>query len=227
MPRLMLATLLLAATNGFAQIRSERVIPIEQGRTHLLQTADRAPIVLEGRVVAWRGLWDTRHEMIMTANKVEVYTLFKGQPVFSQRKYVEILTVGGTVGDEGMGVFDGNEVRLPLNAIGLFFLAPYAPDNGFRPVVKGRPYLQAVVGEGSFWRYDGSPWTGADNAAHIPEKGICPDIPIAIHAPLRSTYGRPTILVPGFDAAHFTAYNPFPGGQRSGAPVKKPASKIR
>lgn len=221
-----LVWLLLAASatpNAFAQPGAGRVIAAAQSRSHVMQMANKAPIVLEGRIVERRGLWDPKHEMILTANKIEVYTLLKGRPVLDQGKYVEVITLGGTVGDEGMGWMDNDEVNLPLNGIGVLFLTPYAA-NGVRPALGGAHYLQAASGVASFWRYDGSPWTGDENAAHVPDKGIYRDIPASIHAPLASAFGRPTALVPGFDAAHFASHNPFPQGQRDGAPAKKKTS---
>lgn len=209
-----------ATTAAHAQVSNWRVILAEQSRPHVLQTASEAPIIVEGRVVAWRGFWDPKHESILTANTIEVYTLLKGRPVLARKKYVEVITLGGVVGDEGMAWKDIDEVNLRLNGIGIFFLAPYVA-NTVRPALSNPHYLQAAVGVASFWRYDGSPWTGQDNAAHVPGKGIYQDIPASIHMPIAAAYGRPIILVPGFDAAHFVSYNPFPQGQRNGPPAKR------
>lgn len=226
---LLIIWLLLTATathSTYAQSSRGRVFTVEQSRSHVLQAASEAPIILEGRIVAWRGFWDPKHQMIMTANKIEVYTLLKGHPVLEQQKYVEVITLGGVVGDEGSGWKDVDEVNLPLDAIGILFLSPYVP-NSLKPTLNGANHLQAASGVSSFWRYNGSPWTGEDNAAHVPGKGIYQDILASIQAPIAAAYGRPTILVQGFDAAHFASHNPFPQGQRNGAPAKKNVAQVR
>ncbi|MBC6700172.1 hypothetical protein [Hymenobacter sp. BT190] len=124
--------LALATTySACAQPGAGHIIVAAQSRSHVLQLANKAAIVLEGRTVERRGFWDPKHEMMLTANKIEVYTLLKGRPVLNQGKYVEVITLGGTVGEEGMGWIDNDEMRLPLDAIGILFLTPYTT-NGVR-----------------------------------------------------------------------------------------------
>jgi hypothetical protein len=38
----------------------------------------KASLIIEGKVIAKKSFWNDKHTMIFTANKVEVYKLFKG-----------------------------------------------------------------------------------------------------------------------------------------------------
>ena len=55
-------------------------------------------LVVEGKVLSNTSYWDAGHKMIYTAHTIDVYKVFKGKPIAT----VEILTLGGFVGLEGI-----------------------------------------------------------------------------------------------------------------------------
>ncbi len=73
-------------------------------------------LIVEGKVVSQQSFWNEQHTMIYTANKIEVYKIFKGNINLST---IEILTVGGTVGFESMSASD--LLTLEKNNVGIFF----------------------------------------------------------------------------------------------------------
>ena len=73
-------------------------------------------VMIEGKVSSKQSFWNAQHTMIFTNNKIEVYKVFKGSV---QKDYIEVLTQGGTVGNESYQVSD--LLSLTTNEIGVFF----------------------------------------------------------------------------------------------------------
>lgn len=55
---------------------------------------ENSSLVVEGEVVSKQSYWNESNGLIYTANTVEVYKVFKGEPVAT----IDVITLGGTVG---------------------------------------------------------------------------------------------------------------------------------
>jgi hypothetical protein len=75
---------------------------------------NNSDMVVEGRVIAKKYYWDEKHEHIFTSNTVEVYKVLKGNWVTQ----IDIITQGGTVGNEAEKVFPA--LNLEMDATGIF-----------------------------------------------------------------------------------------------------------
>jgi hypothetical protein len=73
--------------------------------------------IIEGKVVSKTSFWNAAHTVIFTSNKVKVYKIFKGGMTDA---YIEVLTQGGTVGDESLEASD--LLSLDEEEIAVFFL---------------------------------------------------------------------------------------------------------
>jgi len=76
-------------------------------------------LIIEGRVVEKQSFWNPSRTMIFTANKVEIYKVFKGSV---QSSTVEIITQGGSVDTESVEASD--LLTLEKGEIGTFFCFP-------------------------------------------------------------------------------------------------------
>jgi hypothetical protein len=108
---------------------------------------NKASLIVEGKVTEQHSFWNDAHTVIYTSNKVHVYKLFKGQVI---QKEIEVLTLGGTVGNKCLKVSD--VLQLKKDETGMFFLY----ENALRPhspVTKNILYDVYSSGQG-FLRYD-------------------------------------------------------------------------
>ncbi|MEJ0107064.1 MAG: T9SS type A sorting domain-containing protein [Bacteroidota bacterium] len=87
----------------------------------LNEKTNNSTLIVEGRVTDQQSFWNSSHTLIYTSSKVEVYKIFKG---ILDQSVIEILTIGGTVGNEGLVVSDA--LNLTKNDVGTFFLFPNA-----------------------------------------------------------------------------------------------------
>lgn len=76
-------------------------------------------LIIEGKIMGQKSFWNDNHTMIYTANTVEVYKIFKG---VVKTDMIEILTVGGTVGDRNITASD--LLELDKGDVGVFFCYP-------------------------------------------------------------------------------------------------------
>jgi hypothetical protein len=60
----------------------------------LKRQIENSSLVIEGKVLSKKAFWDAENKNIYTANSIEVYKVFKGQPI----ELIEVITEGGTVG---------------------------------------------------------------------------------------------------------------------------------
>ena len=83
------------------------------------EKVQQSTLIVEGKVKSKTSFWNTTHTMIYTANTIEIYKVFKGNPVIDT---IEIMTQGGSVNNFGIEVSD----LLDLNKgdIGMFFCIP-------------------------------------------------------------------------------------------------------
>jgi hypothetical protein len=80
------------------------------------EKVERSSIVLEGKVISKKSFWDVNHKKIYTVNTIEVYKVFKGEPLTT----IEIITPGGTVDLEAQIVTPS--LKLKKGDTGLFTL---------------------------------------------------------------------------------------------------------
>lgn len=76
-------------------------------------------LIVEGTVVAQTGFWNSNHSMIFTNNKIKVHKVFKGTV---QADFIELMTMGGTVGNEHWQVTE--LLQLNMGDEGVFFCNP-------------------------------------------------------------------------------------------------------
>ena len=99
--------LLLLCFNGlYAQVMLKEISFKEQ--------ITNSTMIVEGEVIAKTSFWS--NNLIYTANTVKVHKVFKGDPL----KTVEVITVGGVVGDKALMVSHG--LKLQKGTTGLFML---------------------------------------------------------------------------------------------------------
>ena len=101
----------------FSLILSESLIAQNSLREiPLQQQIDKSSLVVEGKVIAKKSFWDDNQHNIYTTNTIEVYKVFKGE----QSKTIEVITLGGTVGDKALIV--SPSLKLRRGDVGVFAL---------------------------------------------------------------------------------------------------------
>lgn len=82
----------------------------------LNQQVNNSELIVEGKVISKKSFWDKDYKLIYTLNTIEVFKSFKGEP----RPLIEVLTLGGVVGDIGLSVT--HHLELSENQTGVFLL---------------------------------------------------------------------------------------------------------
>ncbi|GAB1856033.1 hypothetical protein MHTCC0001_08680 [Flavobacteriaceae bacterium MHTCC 0001] len=77
---------------------------------------EKSNLIIEGRVVSKKSVWNAQHSGIFTINTIEVYKVFKGKQITK----IDVITPGGTVGDITQSVYPS--LKLNIDDIGLFTL---------------------------------------------------------------------------------------------------------
>lgn len=85
----------------------------------LEQRVTNSDVVFEGKVIAKSAAWDRGRHHIYTTNIITVYKVFKGKIANST---VELVTIGGTVGNEREDVSYG--LKLEEGSVGVFTCIP-------------------------------------------------------------------------------------------------------
>lgn len=88
-------------------------------KIELDEKVNSSALIVEGKVIAKKSFWNNAHNLILTANTVEIYKVFKGNIT---DKTVEIVTQGGVVGHDAVWVSD--LLHLDVGKIGIFFCEP-------------------------------------------------------------------------------------------------------
>ncbi|MDU0372345.1 matrixin family metalloprotease [Hymenobacter endophyticus] len=220
-------TLLLAVASLDAPIAVGQSIPKpasnrQGGELSLTELVGRHPLVFEGHVVGQRSFWNASHTKILTATTIEVFTVFKG----NVGPTMEIITEGGVVGEEGMGVFDGDQPALGKSSAGLFFAQPYSK-NDLAANASAAPAVEVNAGAQGYWMYQ-RPARATQTVAITPYR-VYDDIPALVQAPIAAAAGQTPRVLKSFDARRF---DPFaataPPQQKVTTPVapqKKTASQ--
>ena len=109
----------------------------------LPQRIQNSSTIIEGKVINQMSFWDPAHANIYTSNLIEVYKTFKN----SSPAYVEIITEGGTVGNDKEEVHPSLE--LSIGDIGIFTL-----NTNNLPSQYGKPVFEAYASSQGFIRYN-------------------------------------------------------------------------
>lgn len=77
---------------------------------------EKSDMIVEGKVVAKRSVWDDDKKLIYTLNTVKIYKVFKGNLLNT----MDVVTVGGFVGLKGVMAYPS--LKLYIGDIGVFML---------------------------------------------------------------------------------------------------------
>lgn len=116
-------------------------------KVDLSEKIQKASLIIEGKVIGKKSFWNDTHTMIFTANKIEVYKLFKGAII---EKTIELVTQGGTVGSKAVIVSD--LLELDINKTGIFFCRPN--ENHLISPETGKLLFDVYSSDQGFLRYD-------------------------------------------------------------------------
>ena len=113
----------------------------------LKEQIENSSLVIEGKVIAKKSFWDADHRLIYTANTVEVYKVFKGEPV----SFIEVITIGGTVGLKALLV--SNSLKLHEGSLGVFTLYDSNVSLNSKNFIKNKQF-RAYSSLQGFYKYD-------------------------------------------------------------------------
>lgn len=122
----------------------------------LQSRSEHAALIVEGKVLSQKSLWDASQTMIYTATQVEVYKVFKGNAAVTG---ITIITEGGRVGNSMVVVNPG--VQFQVNDAGIFFIN--TAKAAFGALLPGENIFELQAAAQGFIRYDVS-----DGTAHAP-----------------------------------------------------------
>ncbi len=111
--------------------------------------AEKADMIVEGRVVAQKSFWNTDSSGIFTSQVIRIYKILKGQSGYRE---IELITAGGRVGTD-MELVEPS-LQLQLQEVGVFFLKSEQriKDRPFQ--TRTRPVFQAFASVQGFIEYD-------------------------------------------------------------------------
>ena len=133
-------------------------------------------LIVEGKVISKKSVWNANHTMIYTASKVEVYKVFKGS---LQENLIEVITIGGAVG--GHLIQATHLLELNKNDVGVFFCRPNRIKNA-PPEFSAA--LEVYSSSQGFYKYDLK-----SKAASAPFVEY-PDIESLLYKELKNKTGR-------------------------------------
>ncbi|MES2836567.1 MAG: hypothetical protein V4667_03510 [Bacteroidota bacterium] len=136
--------LFLFCSNSFAQLV----------QVSLDQRIANSKVVFEGKVLSSKSFWDEKHTNIYTANVIEVYKVFKGTLTANT---VEIITEGGTVGNEKETVTHTLEISKGDVGIFMCHAGTVKPSQN-----SGLPSFKTYADSQGFARYDLNNYTAND-----------------------------------------------------------------
>jgi hypothetical protein len=112
----------------------------------LKQQVNSSDLIVEGKVISKKSFWDEGYKKIYTLNTIEVFKTFKGE----SNAIIEVLTLGGEVGDTGLTV--SHSLELSENETGMFLL------NSSNRLLIGstsnKPKYKVYSGIQGFYKYD-------------------------------------------------------------------------
>lgn len=120
----------------------------------LEQRVQNSSLVFEAKVLSKSSFWDTDRRHIYTSNLVSVYKVFKGE---LKNSVVEVITIGGIVGNEMEKVSYGLELQ--EGSVGVFTCIP---NNTKLPSASKNLRLRPYAEVQGFIRYDLATGTARD-----------------------------------------------------------------
>lgn len=171
----------------------------------LAQQVAAASTVIEGRVIASRAFWNSAHTTIYTANTVQVYKVFKGDV---SGPTIEILTLGGRVGDQGQEYPYMNPPIGPLTPVGLLFLVPSAEAIIDSPLPRNQQF-QAINGKWGAIIYD----TNGQEHTAVSQTRRWHNIEQTLYTPLQQLSAKAYREVAYFDINQYSQWEEHVKGQ--------------
>lgn len=107
MKKIILLTILLCTIHTYAQ--NDLLIEIS-----LQDQIEQSEVIIKGKVIEKNSVWSDDKKMIYTIHKIKVYKQYKG----INEPYINLITKGGTVGNDGLKVFPN--ITLSINDFGIF-----------------------------------------------------------------------------------------------------------
>jgi hypothetical protein len=107
MKKITLATILLYTIHTYAQ--NDLMIEIS-----LQDQIEQSEVIIKGKVIEKNSVWNDDKRMIYTIHKIKVYKQYKG----INEPYINIITKGGIVGNDGLKVFPN--ITLSIDDFGVF-----------------------------------------------------------------------------------------------------------
>jgi PKD repeat protein len=123
----------------------------------LTQRASAATLIVEGKVSEQHSFWNSSHNMIYTANVIELYKIFKGDVATT---HIEVITEGGTVGMDKIVVEP--TLELEVGQEGMFTCVPVARAQNISNARNMYPQFEAYASLQGFVKYDAVSHTAAD-----------------------------------------------------------------
>ena len=129
-------SIILSSSNAFSQFYE----------VNLNSRVNQSQLIVEGKVISSRSFWDANQYNIYTANKIEVYKIFKGN---LSSTTIEVITPGGIVGNHKETVEPSLALR--NSDVGIFILK-----NSSIPQIKSSviPQFEPYASVQGFIKYD-------------------------------------------------------------------------
>lgn len=116
-------------------------------KIELDEKINNSTLIVEGKVIAKKSFWNNAHTLILTANTIEIYKIFKGN---TDDRTIEVVTQGGIVGHDAVWVSD--LLQLDVGKVGIFFCEPNRK-NAKSPFTK-KVLFDVYSSDQGFFRYD-------------------------------------------------------------------------
>ncbi|HTL80480.1 MAG TPA: T9SS type A sorting domain-containing protein, partial [Bacteroidia bacterium] len=123
----------------------------------LAQRTSAADLIVEGKVTAKNSYWNVQHNMIYTANTIELYKIFKGSVSTTS---IDVITEGGTVGYDRISV--DPSLDLEVGDIGVFTCETPHHIKGTLNSQSGLPMYEPYASVQGFLKYDLDASTASD-----------------------------------------------------------------
>lgn len=154
--------LLLLTFSGLTKAGAQALYPVDMD-----EKVKQSSLIIEGKVVKQESFWNPLHTMIYTSNTIKVYKQFKGDP---SPAFVEILTQGGSVGNESIDASD--LLKLEMNETGIFLCWPNSI--GLKNPASGSLLFDVYASSQGFLKYNEA--DGSANAPFARYKNISNDL---------------------------------------------------
>ncbi len=173
----------------------------------LTEKVNNATNIFEGKVTSKTCFWNASHTLIFTSNIIDIYKVFKGDTAASQ---VEIITEGGTVGDEMHRVAPC--LNLSVGDVGIFTAMASAVYNPQSAITKTSVF-QCYGSLQGFFKYD-----LVDQSATTPFKKYT-NIQNDLYTAIENAIGKMYKVIRSFDANQSTSTSKALGSINSFSPT--------